>query len=434
MRTFFRLSSILIPLFATLTLSAQSFESHFTEQTLRLDLIFAGNASEQFIAIKELACDKGWYGRRCNLDSAPLAGNGAIILREPESGAVIYKHTFSSLFQEWLATDEAKGCMRSFEATLLLPMPRKEVEIEITLTNYQGGEQARLEHKINPADPLIRDLSRVEPIEHEYIHHGGASERAIDVVIIAEGYTKEQMSTFMEDARTAAEEILRYAPFKAHRSDFNFIAIKSESLDTNVSVPQDKEWRETAVNSNFMTFYAPRYLTTNSVHRLYDTVRGIPCEHIIVLANTDTYGGGGIYNSYTLTTAHHSAFKPVVVHEFGHSFGGLGDEYFYETEDVGAGTYSFDHEPWEPNITTLVEFQSKWADMLPNPEDHTPTEPTTEREESYTVGIYDGGGYVTRGVYRPAVVCRMRNNTATRFCPVCERAIERVILHQTVEK
>jgi hypothetical protein len=122
-----------------------------------------------------------------------------------------------------------------------------------------------------------------------------------------------------------------------------------------------------------------------------------------------------------------------VVHEFGHSFGGLGDEYFYETTDSNDEMHSLSHEPWEPNITTLVDFESKWADMV-EPGIEIPTKVTKERSENYVVGVYEGGGYRTKGIYRPTDVCRMRNNVAERFCPVCERALERVILHQTVSK
>jgi hypothetical protein len=169
------------------------------------------------------------------------------------------------------------------------------------------------------------------------------------------------------------------------------------------------------------------------VHLIHDSLVGIDYEHLIILANTDTYGGGGIYNSYTLTTAHNPQFKPVVVHEFGHSFGALADEYFYEQADHTENTYDLKYEPWEQNITSLVDFDSKWKDML-DKRTSVPTEPTDKRKKEYTVGVYEGGGYMTKGMYRPAVVCRMRDNVATQFCPVCQRAIERIILYNTVEE
>ena len=122
-----------------------------------------------------------------------------------------------------------------------------------------------------------------------------------------------------------------------------------------------------------------------------------------------------------------------MVHEFGHSFGALADEYFYEHEDHAANTYKLGYEPWEQNITSLVDFDSKWKDML-DKKSEIPTEPTEKRKKNYTVGVYEGGGYLTKGMYRPAVVCRMRDNEATQFCPVCQRAIKRMIQYYTEQQ
>ena len=410
------------------TLSAQSFDANFVDNTLRIDYTFAGNAHEQFVALRDLSSTEGWWGRRTNLDSVPLKGNGDLTLYDAE-GKVVYKTSFSSLFQEWITTPEAAEITKSFEFTLLVPMPRERVTAELVLRDNTGKE-SRLKHTLDPNDVLIHDRSMSEPLPHRYLHRGGDSKEVIDVVILAEGYTAEEMALFIEDAQIATDEILSYEPFKSHKEKFNFIAVESISKDTNVSVPQAKAWRDTAVGSNFMTFYMERYLTSGNVYAMYDLATNIPCEHFIILANTDTYGGGGIYNSYTLTTAHHPSFRPVVVHEFGHSFGGLGDEYFYEGNLDNDEMHSLEHEPWEPNITTLVDFDSKWADMV-EPGIEIPTTVTEERSKNYTVGVYEGGGYRSKGIYRPVDVCRMRNNVADRFCPVCERAIERVILHQT---
>lgn len=412
---------------------AQSFNDFFADQTLRVDYIFSGNASQQMVALDELSSFDGWAGRRVNLDKVPVRGNGEISIIEPESRKVIYRQTFSSLFQEWLVTEEASKVTKSFEATFLLPMPKKDIEIEITLLDNEGRQQTTMHHVVNPNDKLIRQRDNAPISRHEYLLKSGPSEECIDVAIVAEGYTADEMDLFLKDASTACDEIFRYEPFSKHKNRFNVVAVMTESTDSGVSVPQDDEWRTTAINSNFMTFYSPRYLTTNSVHLTHDNLAGIAYEHLIILANTDTYGGGGIYNSYTLTTAHHPQFKPVIVHEFGHSFGALADEYFYDEPDHTAGTYKLDYEPWEQNITSLVDFNSKWADMVKNKQE-IPTEPTEKREKNYTVGVYEGGGYMTKGMYRPAVVCRMRDNEATQFCPVCQRAIERIIIYNTVEE
>ena len=417
-------------IFTTLHSYAQTFSDHFSNETLRVDYIFSGNAAQQMVALDELSAFEGWAGRRINLDEVPVRGNGEIRIIDPESNKSLYRQTFSSLFQKWLVTEEASRLSKSFEATFLLPMPRKNVEVEITLLDNEGHKQTSMRHTINPNDKLIRRRADLPTTPHKYLLQSGPSEECIDIAIVAEGYTAEEMTIFLEDAQTACNEIFRYEPFAKYKNRFNVVAVMIESTDSGVSVPQDNEWRTTAINSNFMTFYSPRYLTTNSVHLIHDNLAGIAYEHLIILANTDTYGGGGIYNSYTLTTAHHPQFKPVVVHEFGHSFGALADEYFYDEPDHTAGTYKLDYEPWEQNITSLVDFESKWADMIKNKKE-IPTEPTEKRERNYTVGVYEGGGYMTKGMYRPAVVCRMRDNEATQFCPVCQRAIERIIRYNT---
>ena len=418
---------------AAVAVSAQSFSDYFANKTLRIDYVFAGNAENQLVALDELATVEGWAGRRVNLDKIPVRGNGELKLIDSKSGKTIYRTSFSSLFQEWLVTDEASQTTKSFEATFLVPFPKQEVFAEITLLDNKGEMQTSLRHRILPDDKLIRNMNGRETAPHEYLLKSGSAEECIDIAIVAEGYAAEDMEIFMRDARTACEEIFRYEPFASHKEKFNVVAVKIESKQSDVSVPQDGIWRQTALNSNFHTFYSPRYLTTNSVHLIHDSLVGIDYEHLIILANTDTYGGGGIYNSYTLTTAHNPQFKPVVVHEFGHSFGALADEYFYEQADHTKNTYDLKYEPWEQNITSLVDFESKWKDML-DKRTSVPTEPTDKRKKEYTVGVYEGGGYMTKGMYRPAVVCRMRDNVATQFCPVCQRAIERIILYNTVEE
>ena len=249
------------------------------------------------------------------------------------------------------------------------------------------------------------------------------------MAILAEGYTAAEMDVFFRDAQNTCDALFAHEPFGRLKSRFNVVAVASESADSGVSIPRQGEWKQTAVGSHFDTFYSDRYLTTRSVKRIHDCLAGIPYEHIIILANTDTYGGGGIYNSYTLTTAHHTMFKPVVVHEFGHSFGGLADEYAYSDEP--SPLYPYEIEPWEQNITTLVNFDSKWKDLVPAGTP-VPTPVQTDPARIPTqVGVYEGAGYSKKGIYRPVTDCRMRSNEPTAFCPVCQRALERLIRFYT---
>jgi hypothetical protein len=415
------------------SLQAQSFTDFFENKTLRTDYIFTGDAQKQEVYLDELSSLPHWAGRRHNLSELPLAGNGEITMTDKASGQVIYRTSFSSLFQEWVSEEEATRVKKGFENSFLLPFPKQAALVTVTLKNVHHKPVATLTHEVRPDDILIheRGLQRITP--HRYMHQSGSMEDCIDVAILAEGYTAEEMDLFYKDAQATCEALFGHEPFKKLKHKFNIVAVASPSEDSGVSIPRKDEWKSTAVSSHFDTFYSDRYLTTSNIFALADLLDGIAWEHIIILANTETYGGGGIYNSYTLTTAHHSHFAPVVVHEFGHSFGGLADEYFYENDDVLLLAYPASVEPWEQNITTLADFESKWADMLPEGT-AIPTKVTPERTKNYTVGVYEGGGYQFKGVYRPADICRMRDNVATQFCPVCQRALARIIDFHTLQK
>ena len=420
LRTFLAVISLL----ATVLLGAQ-------EKTLRVDYVFSGTDKSTEISLERLYSFDGWAGRTVNLDKVPVKGNGQISMTDLETGNVIFMQSFSTLFQEWKTTEEATRIRKAFENTFLLPMPSAKAAVKVELYDFFGNVCASLNHIVDPSDILIRHIVP-DPAPHRYLLKNGSPQDKIDVAIVAEGYTSEEADQFYRDAQVAMEAILAHEPFNAYRDRFNFVAIALESEDSGVSVPREGVWKNTAVGSNYDTFYSDRYLTTSCVWKMHDALCGVPYEHLVILANTDTYGGGGIYNSYTLTTALHKDFKPVVVHEFGHSFAGLADEYYYDDQFVEY--YYPDSEPWEQNITTLYDFSSKWDDMLPKfIQIPTPVEGNVwkrigegEKPEAI-IGVYEGAGYQSKGVYRPYPDCRMKTNAAESFCPVCQRAIARII-------
>lgn len=404
-------------------LNAQNFGDHFQDKTLRVDYVFTGNATHQSIYVDELSQLPTWAGRQHHLSELPLEGNGQIVMKDLATQKCIYKTSFSSLFQEWLSTNEAKETAKGFENSFLLPYPKQAAEIEITLLSPTRKQIATLKHTVRPDDILIHKRGTAHVTPHKYLQKSGSEQDCIDVAILAEGYTEGEMDLFYRDAAATCESLFYYEPFKSMKNKFNMVAVASPSRDSGISVPRKADWKQTAFNSHFDTFYSDRYLTTSRVKSIHDALAGIPYEHIIIIVNTEEYGGGGIYNSYTLTSAHHRTFKPVVVHEFGHSFGGLGDEYFYDN-NVMTDTYPLQVEPWEQNITTRVNFASKWEDMLKK---NTPIPTPVANKATYPVGVYEGGGYSAKGIYRPADDCRMRTNEYPVFCPVCQRAIQRVI-------
>ena len=400
------------------------FDRFFEDATLRVDYSFAGDSERQEIYLDQLSRLPRWWGRHARFDEAPLAGDGTITMRDHRSGEVIYVHTFSSLFQEWISTAEAKQVRKAMENVFLLPMPRDTADVTIELRDPHHRTTCQLTHQVVPTDILIAHRGEHNVTPYVTLQAAADTLHCIHIAYVAEGYTEAEMPQFIEHCNEAMEALFAHEPFKSLRDRFNIVAVTCPSHDSGVSDPGEGIWLNTALGSHFDTFYSKRYLTTLYLRQLHNVLAGVPYEHIIILANTDHYGGGGIYNSYNLTYTHGKHFRPVVVHEFGHSFAGLGDEYPYGDDDP---RYFSDVEPWEPNLTTLRDFASKWADLV---DPSTPC-PTPESADSTLmtrrVGLFEGGGYLSKDVYRPTQDCRMRTNSVPEFCPVCQRAIRRLI-------
>ena len=411
---------------------AQDFQRYFEDATLRIDYNFAGNANQQIIAVDELCRMPRWYGKKHRLSELPLEGNGQITVRDHRTKEVIYRNSFSTLFQEWLTYDEAKTIKKSFENVFLVPFPKDTADVTIELRDNRRRVTTTLTHTVVPTDILIRRIGEKYVTPYETLQKAADPTRCIHIAYIAEGYTDAEMPAFLNDCRTAMEALFAHEPFKSLRDRFNVVAVKSPSAESGTSIPGKGIWKNTALHSSFDTFYSDRYLTTLHLKTLHNWLAGTPYEHIIVLVNTGNYGGGGILNSYNLSMVRHPAFKPVVVHEFGHSFAGLGDEYGYGDMPM----YPHDIEPWEPNLTTLVDLQSKWADMvtkntpLPTPQPADLDKPNA-KQDKWKIGAYEPAGYSKHGVYRAFPDCRMRTNQNPNFCPVCQRAITKLVKFYT---
>ena len=418
------------------------FDSNFKNSTLRLDYILAGNTSRQDVFLQEICRTGEWAGRRGHLANLLLEGNAQVYVRSME-GELLYAQSFSTLFQEWLTTEEATRLNKAFECPVVIPEPKHKVKVELRLNDHHRRKAASMEFVLDPEDILIRKIAD-NGLPCKTLMEGGALDNHYDIVIVAEGYTQAEEAKFFADAERLNSFLFIHNPFKEHSSRFNVRAVFAPSKDAGPSQPAKGDWKNTATASNYDTFYTERYLTTSSLRKVHDIIGTVPFEQIILLVNTERYGGGGIFNNITLGTADHP-FAPVVfVHEFGHSFAGLADEYDYGEDDIEDPTYPLDTEPWEPNITTMVDFSAKWEDMLPDGI-QIPTEPGAlmknydlrriwntlndkqKKEINSKLGVYEGAGYRTKKVYRPVQECRMRINECEEFCPVCSRAIVRMI-------
>ncbi len=413
------LSLTLLLLFQTV--HSQDFERFFEPGVMRIDLVFSGKAEETSYALSGVKKEQFYSGSRKQLIDPFDYGDHKFVVKSDSSGEIIFSHSYCTLFREWQTTEESQGMRKAFSHVLRFPWPKAKVVVEIHDRNRAGVFEKNwsatfdpLSIYSDPGNPL-----RFESVDLEI--NGGADEK-VDVLFLAEGYTLDEMDKFLEDARRSAEYIFSEEPFKSSRKQFNIRAVKSASQDSGTDIPGAGVWKNTVVNSSFYTFGIERYMTTMDYKSVCDVAANAPYDQIYILVNTDKYGGGGIYNLYSISAADNLQSRAVVIHEFGHSFGGLADEY-YTSAVAYNDFFPLDVEPWNPNLTTLVDFESKWKSMIPR---GTPVPTLAEDKYKEVVGVYEGGGYVAKGVFRPMMDCRMHTNEAA-FCPVCSAALLRMI-------
>lgn len=380
------------------------FKKYFTGGTLRLDCSREGSAQGDTVWVSRwLDRSAEWHGSRKVLIDPFDNGDYRVEMRDAKSGKVIYAKGYSNLFREYKGTPRGRTTKARFEETLLLPMPKRKVEIAL----QRRGEDMKLEDQtVVTFDPEEQELGFNYHIGErmDLELHGDAQEK-IDVVIVAQGYEDIGDPQLRVDYYRMKEILFGQEPFKSHREDFNVYGVKGD------------------VDAEFGTFGIDRYLMTFSLWRLHDMLGTTPCDYIIIMVNDERYGGGAIYNFYAVTSMHRLA-EYVLPHEFGHSFGGLADEYV--DEDLAYGQLHVnDYEPLEPNITNLKDFDRKWKSMLPpGTKVPTPDNADVPKSECGPLGVYEGAGYAHEGVYRPTMHCMMRDYAP--FCPVCSQRLEEV--------
>ncbi|MFC1732344.1 M64 family metallopeptidase, partial [candidate division KSB1 bacterium] len=334
----------------------------------------------------------------------------------------IYSRGYSTLFNEWQTTDEAQITWKSFSESIIFPYPRNPVIVEFFGRKSDNTWVKKYEIEVNPSNYFIK-TERIAFADTFNIHYSGNPNENLDIVIISEGYTHEEMEKFIEDAARFAGYILNCDPFLKYKDYINIWGVKAISHDSGTDLPGKNIWKNTALNSSFYTFDSERYLTTTDYKSVRDYASNVPYDQIVIIVNTKKYGGGGIFNFFSLTSSDHQLADFLITHEFGHGFAGLADEYY--TSDVSYEEfYNLTAEPWEPNITTLINFENKWKYMLAK---DTPVPTPAESQFSEIIGVFEGGGYVPKGVFRPYIDCTMKSTVYNSFCPVCLKTIEKMI-------
>jgi len=402
------------------------YEQYFTGEVLRFDYLISGNHASEAVFPVEIKKEKLWSGSENTLIDKLNLGTYFFEVFDLQSGELIYSKGFSPIFQEWQSTPEAKKVNKAFYQVLRFPFPKNKVLLKIEKRNYDGKLSAIDTQTIDPLNYFIRQ-ENTNNVPVEKIRFSGDPAHKIDIAILAEGYTAGEMDKFVSDAKRLTDSLFVVAPFSELKDYFNIYALKTTSVDSGTDIPGEHIYRNTLFNSTFYTFNISRYLTTTDMKSVCDMAAEVPYDHIIVLVNSSRYGGGGFYNFINACTADNKLSANVFVHEFGHSFGGLADEY-YTSEVAFEDYYNLKVEPWEPNLTTLVNFNSKWHDLV---DPSTPVPTPRDGKYRSKVGAFEGGGYISKGIYSPMEDCRMKSNVTSAFCPVCQRALRRVIMEGT---
>lgn len=451
-------------------LQAQPFNHFFVNKTLRVDYYHTGTRGEENFALDQCYEEGEWAGNPNRLIDDLNLGEYQARVYDTATSTLIFSRGYSTMFNEWQTTGEAgRGLRRTFHETVLLPMPKKKVQFTICRRDKQMNFREAFSVVIDPADPThINRAARAAQFKAAPLMKNGPAANKVDLVILGDGYTKNEMEKFRQDARHFNDAMFSTSPFKERKQDFNVWLIEVISQESGIPKPDKNIWKNTALGAIYNTFGSARYVLTAANKTLRDIAGQVPYEAINILINDDRYGGGGIYNqystTYTVTDQPGQEWQRdyVYVHEFGHSFAGLGDEY-YSSQVSYEEFYSKEVEPWEPNVTALLDKANlKWKefveqdtplptpwekaeyDSLANvraqldrlaPDYYSKREPLIKkqgdilRKTKYAgkVGAFEGSGYEARGLYRPAADCRMFSLSLVDFDPVCRAAIGKVI-------
>jgi hypothetical protein len=399
-----------------------TFDDFFEAKTLRVDFTLAGNSEETNAYLSQLIEEPHWGGRQAHLDTSLRLGDFLLLLKDAETKATIYEEGFATLFEEWQNTEEATQIQRSLPNSMVMPYPKVKAQLYI-LKRYQGLFVDTLLNVLivpNGKEIVKATLPRFQV---DTLVHNRQPKNALDIVVLAEGFKAEEMSEFGKLSNELAKTLLTSKAFAENKERINIYAVSTVSVDSGVDSPSQDEWKDSYFNASFNTLYSERYLMVKDIQKVRDAAALVPYDQIYIIINTEKYGGGGIYNFYSTCSAYGLSNQEVLIHEFGHGLAALADEYYYD-DNMLIDYVDTTREPWQKNITTLVDLERKWGAML---EENTPVPTPEDDADKYALGVYEGAAYVSKGVYRSSMDCRMKTNTAKDFCPVCEQSILEVL-------
>jgi hypothetical protein len=470
------MKAFLLIFFAFSLSVAQTYDKNFTAATMRVDYYRTGTKGQEQITLDNVYEEGAWPGSKVNLLDTLNLGDCFVKVSDLQTNVLLYSRGYSTVFGEWQTTKEAlDGTFRTFHETVRFPFPKRPAVISFLRRDkfVAAGEMMAFREVasfvIDPNSPtaIHREIQR-SPFRTFDVMINGPVEKKVDILLLGDGYAKEDMEKFRKDVKHFTEQLFSYQPFKKHKNDFNVRALEVISDDSGIDKPDQAIWKHTALGTTYNTFGSARYVLTEENRALRDIADAVPYDFIIILLNDNRYGGGGIFNLYStcftkpVEAGQEWEMDYVFVHEFGHCFGGLGDEY-YNSQVSYVDFYPKGVEPWEPNVTrTNTKDHLKWRSLM-QPETPIPTpwqKATYDSIEAVrgkldrlasgyyekrdgllkssnailkdpswvgVVGAFEGSGYTSKGLYRPALDCKMFALNPVDFDPVCAAAIERMI-------
>ena len=450
-------------------LLAASTASAEPARTMRLDYFHTGNAAEERFSLDRVVLEPlPWPGNPKRAIDDTNLGKYFFEVVDPKTNRVLYSRGFASIFGEWETTGEARDLQRTFSESLRFPAPEAPAQIVLKKRGQGNAFREVWSIRIDPKDMFIDTAAPPSPGPLLEIQKNGAPADKVDFLILGDGYTAAERPKFEKDARRLTEMLFATSPFKERRRDFNVWGLCPPTEQSGISRPSTGVHRRSRVGATYDAFGSERYVLTFENRSFRDVASFAPYEFVEILTNTKTYGGGGIFGLYS-TVAADSLWAPYVfVHEFGHHFAGLADEYF--TSAVAYEPSSRRVEPWEPNATALLDPKDlKWRDLvaegtpIPTPwakeefekasaafqkrrrEIRAANGPEEQMDALFTeeqahetkllssgpdaakVGAFEGALYEAKGYYRPQADCIMFSRDQVPFCAVCQRAISHVI-------
>lgn len=436
-------------------------------RTLRVDYYHTGNAREEWFSLDRVVLEPlAWPGNPRHAIDGTNLGNYLFELRDRASGRLLYSRAFNSVFGEWKTTEEALHANRTFSESLRFPMPETPVEVSLKERKEDGFHEA-WKTVVDPMDKFLDRSRPPSPGPLLELQKMGDPAGKVDLLVLGDGYTVAERDKFQKDAHRFIEMLFSTSPFREHRADFNVWGLCPAAEESGISRPSSGIFRHSPVGASYDTFGIERYILTTDNRAMREIASYAPYEFIEILVNGNTYGGGGIYNQFATVAIDNPWAAYVAVHEFAHHFAALADEYY--TSEVAYLPPEHKTEPWEPNVTALLDAASlKWRDLVApgtpvptpwNKEEFDRFESDIQRQrkelraagkpeaemdalfrqerakedamlgaQKYAgkVGAFEGANYESKGYYRPEVDCIMftRHNS---FCAVCRRSIERII-------